>query len=121
MAKRHSIRTKRVYDAPEARDGRRFLVDGLWPRGVSRESARIEAWLREVAPSDGLRKWFAHEPAKWEEFRRRYALELEAKEATWRPIMEALAKGDVTLVFAAKDAQHSNAEALRGYLEGKRG
>ncbi len=120
MAKRLTIRTKRIYEAAAPGDGRRILVDRLWPRGVKKETARIDEWVRDVAPSDSLRAWFGHEPAKWEEFQRRYAAELEANEAAWRPIAKAAAAGDVTLLFAARDIEHNNAVALRLFLEGKR-
>jgi uncharacterized protein YeaO (DUF488 family) len=120
MAKRYAIRTKRIYDAASPSDGQRILVDRLWPRGVTREKAQIAEWAREVAPSDALRAWFGHEPAKWEEFQERYAAELEANEAAWRPIAKARRAGVVTLLFAAKDAERNNAVALKAYLESKR-
>lgn len=120
MVKKRVIRTKRIYDAPVPGDGRRVLVDRLWPRGVKRETAQIDEWVREVAPSDALRTWFGHEPAKWDEFTKRYATELEANEAAWRPIAKAAAVGDVTLLFAARDVEHNNAVALRLFLESKR-
>ncbi|GIW52372.1 MAG: hypothetical protein KatS3mg081_1727 [Gemmatimonadales bacterium] len=79
------IRVKRVYDPPAPGDGKRFLVDRLWPRGVRKEALKLEGWLREVVPSAQLRRWFGHDPEKWEEFQRRYFAELEAKPEAWRP------------------------------------
>jgi uncharacterized protein YeaO (DUF488 family) len=111
------IQTKRAYDAPEEADGTRFLVDRLWPRGIKKEDLRIEAWLKEVAPSNDLRKRFHHDPDRWEEFRERYAEELDGKSDALAPIREAARQGDVTLVYAAKDTEHNNAVALKAYLE----
>lgn len=111
------IRVKRVYDSPEAGDGTRFLVERLWPRGMKKESLRMDAWLKEVAPSDALRRWFGHDPAKWEEFQRRYRAELDAKPQAWRPILEAARLGAVTLLFSARDVEHNNAVTLKAYLE----
>lgn len=110
------IRVKRVYEAPAPADGARFLVDRLWPRGVAREALQMDAWLREVAPSSALRRRFAHDPAKWEEFRRRYFAELDRRPESWRPILDAAACGPVTLLFSARDAERNNAVALREYL-----
>jgi len=106
---------KRIYERPTAGDGRRILVDRLWPRGLSREKAGVDAWLRELAPSDALRKWFAHDPAKWPEFRRRYFAELKKKHAA-AAVREAAGGGPATLLFAARDEQHNNAVALREFL-----
>lgn len=111
------IRVKRVYDPPEADDGMRFLVERLWPRGLSRESLRLDGWLRDVAPSHELRRWFGHDPARWEEFRRRYFAELDAKPEAWHPILEAARRGNVTLLYSARDTKHNNAVALRDYLQ----
>ncbi|MDI3316604.1 MAG: DUF488 domain-containing protein [Bacillota bacterium] len=115
------IRVKRVYEPAEERDGLRFLVDRLWPRGLRREAARIDRWLKEVAPSDGLRRWFAHDPARWEEFQRRYGAELEAQPESWRPLAEAARAGDVTLLYSARDEAHNNAVALKAFLEARLG
>jgi uncharacterized protein YeaO (DUF488 family) len=93
------------------------LVDRLWPRGKSKESLGYQAWLKEVAPSDELRHWFAHDPQKWEEFQRRYAVELERKEDSWRPLVEAARRGDITLLYASKERQYNNAVVLKRYLE----
>jgi uncharacterized protein YeaO (DUF488 family) len=111
------IQAKRAYDAPEEVDGTRFLVDRLWPRGIKKEDLRIDGWLKEVAPSDDLRKWFDHDPDRWEEFRDRYAKELDEKSDALDPIREAARQGDITLVFAAKEPEHNNAVALKAYLE----
>ena len=96
-----------------------MLVDRLWPRGVRKEKLELAGWLKEVAPGDALRKWFKHDPAKWSEFQRRYAAELERNPQAWQPILEAARKGRVTLLFAAKDAEHNNAVALKAFLERK--
>jgi uncharacterized protein YeaO (DUF488 family) len=111
------LKLKRVYEPVEASDGARFLVERLWPRGLSKQAARLEAWLKEAAPSDGLRKWYGHDPDKWPEFRRRYFAELARNPEALAPIREALKKGAVTLVFAARDPQLSNARALKELLE----
>src|SRR5438045_2456350 len=103
------IRTKRAYEKPAAEDGRRYLVERLWPRGVKKSSLSIEAWLKEVAPSADLRHWFNHDPAKWQEFRRKYFAELDAHPETWAPLLEAARRGPVTLVYSARDAEHNNA------------
>jgi uncharacterized protein YeaO (DUF488 family) len=108
---------KRAYDPPGRNDGCRVLVDRLWPRGVSREEARIEVWLKEIAPSDELRKWFGHDPDKWTGFRQRYFAELEQKEELVAELAEKARVGSLTLVFGAKDEEHNNAVALREYLE----
>ena len=115
------IRVKRVYEPPAAEDGRRFLVERLWPRGVRRDALLLDGWLREVAPSDGLRRWFGHDPAKWDEFRRRYAAELDERPESWRPLLEAARQGPITLLFSARDTEHNNAVALKAYLESKLG
>ncbi len=111
------LKLKRVYEPAEASDGRRFLVERLWPRGLSKQAAKLDAWLKETAPSDELRRWYGHDPEKWPEFRRRYFAELARAPEALAPIREALRKGPVTLVFAAKDPQLSNARALKELLE----
>ena len=112
------VAVKRVYEDADAADGRRVLVDRLWPRGVSKEKARIEQWLKEIGPSDELRRWFGHDPARWNEFRRRYFAELEANAEPVRELQELARKGAVTLLYAAKDEEHNNAVALREFLKG---
>lgn len=111
------IRIKRVYERRARGDGRRFLVERLWPRGVTKDSLHANAWLKEVAPSTELRKWFAHRLARWPEFRRRYIAELNAKSDTWEPILDAARRGTVTLLYSAHDTEHNSAVVLRGYLE----
>jgi len=114
------IQTRRVYDPPRPDDGARLLVDRLWPRGVKKQELRLSGWLKEVAPSDRLRKWFAHDPAKWDEFRRRYFAQLEENPLGWQPILHAAEEGRVTLLFSAKDPERNNAVALKAFLEGKK-
>ncbi|MBI4483544.1 MAG: DUF488 domain-containing protein [Acidobacteria bacterium] len=116
----HAIHVKRVYEPPAAEDGVRLLVDRLWPRGVQRKALPLDGWLKDVAPSDALRRWYAHDPARWNEFRRRYFAELDGKPQTWQPILEAVRKGNVTLLYSARDPTHNNAVALRGYLMARR-
>ena len=111
------VRVKRVYEPPESADGVRFLVERLWPRGMKKESLQMQAWLKEVAPSDALRRWFGHDPAKWDEFRRRYFAELDGKPDALQPILEAAGHGKVTLLYSAHDTEHNNAVALKSYLE----
>ena len=111
------IKLKRAYDPPAADGGLRFLVDRLWPRGVKRDHLELEDWLKEVAPSGDLRRWFGHDPQKWDEFRQRYFAELDGKPETWQPILEAARQQDVTLVYGARDTEHNDAVALKAYLE----
>lgn len=114
---RHSlhIAIKRAYDEPTQEDGTRILVDRLWPRGLSKEQAHIDVWLKEIAPSDDLRKWFAHDPEKFAEFRSRYGAELASGEAidAMGRLCELARQGQVTLVYAAHDTEHNNAVVLR--------
>lgn|SRR5690606_15521164 len=117
MAQRsHHIRVKRVYEAPAADDGQRFLVDRLWPRGVRRDALQFDGWLKELAPSDELRKSFGHDPEHWDEFRRRYFAELAEQRQAVAELVAAADRGPVTLLFAARDEQRNNAVALREYL-----
>ena len=113
------IKLKRIYDTPERTDGKRVLIDRLWPRGVRKEEARIDAWLREIAPSDELRRWYGHKIERWEEFRKRYRDELSR--VPLKELVEELRKegkrSTVTLLFAATDTQHSNAAILKELLE----
>lgn len=118
MAEPARVAIKRVYDEPDASDGMRVLVDRLWPRGISKERAHVGLWLKEIAPGNELRTWFGHDPAKFDEFRRRYEDELAsgtALEALTR-LRELARQQTVTLVFAARDAEHSNAAVLRELL-----
>jgi len=112
------IVTKRIYDPPSHRDGRRILVDRLWPRGIKKEEAVIDEWLKEMAPSDVLRKWFDHDPAKWCEFKQKYKKELRGKGEILERLRREAGQGRVTLLFAAKDLDHNNAVALKEILEG---
>jgi uncharacterized protein YeaO (DUF488 family) len=113
------IKIKRVYDPFSSSDGRRFLVERLWPRGMVKEGLKLDAWLKDAAPSTKLRKWFKHDPARWKEFQRRYEAELKAHPEGWQPIVEAELKGAVTLLFSSRDAEHNNVVALKVFL-GKR-
>ena len=113
------IRVKRVYEPAASRDGPRFLVDRLWPRAVKKENLRLAGWIKEIAPSDRLRKWFGHDPERWTEFQRRYRVELDRNPEGWRPLLEAARKGSVTLLFSARDLEHNNAVTLKAYLESK--
>jgi uncharacterized protein YeaO (DUF488 family) len=110
------FRIKRIYDPPAAEDGRRILVDRLWPRGVSKETARIDEWLKEIAPSDELRKSFCHDPARWEEFRGRYWEELKGHGEVLERLRGEAQRGTVTLLFAAKDEKLNNAVVLAEIL-----
>ncbi len=112
------IKIKRIYDAPSRNDGYRVLVDRLWPRGMNKGKAGIDIWLKEVAPSDELRKWFNHEPQKWGDFKKRYFAELEEKREILGPIIKKHEKS-MTLLYGAKDQEHNNAVALKEYLEKK--
>lgn len=110
------IRIKRTYDPPARADGRRILVERLWPRGMKKEALAADAWMKEVAPSTKLRKWFDHRVERWDEFRRRYRAELDANPASWEPILEAAEPGTVTLLYSARDTAHNGAVVLRDYL-----
>lgn len=113
------LKIKRVYEDPEKSDGTRFLVQRLWPRGMKKEELHMEAWLKDVAPSSALRRWFGHDPAKWDEFQKRYRAELESHPEAWQPILEALKRGHVTLFYSARDVEHNNALVLQSFLEEK--
>lgn len=112
-----SIRLKRIYDGAEAADGYRVLVDRVWPRGVSKRAARLDAWLKEVAPSTGLRMWFGHDPLKWKEFKRRYGRELAARTAELEALALRARRARLTLLFGARDTRFNQAVALKDYLE----
>jgi uncharacterized protein YeaO (DUF488 family) len=114
-----SIRVKRIYEAPGEDDGFRVLVDHLWPRGLKKEDAHIDRWFKEIAPTDELRRWFGHELAKWEEFKRRYFEELDSHPEAFSELAGIAGKGRVTLLFAAKNEKFNNAVALKDYLETK--
>lgn len=110
------IQLKRVYEPARSTDGTRFLIERLWPRGIRKTSLRLDAWLKEVGPSHELRRWFSHDPKKWDEFRRKYFSELKQNAKAWAPILEAARKGRVTLLFSSHDSEHNNAVALREFL-----
>ncbi len=111
------IKLKRVYEQAEPSDGLRVLVDRLWPRGVSKEEAHVDEWLRDIAPSTELRKWFEHDPAKWPEFQQRYRGELNAKTSTLQTLLTNAAGRDITLVYASKEQRYNNVTVLKEVLE----
>jgi uncharacterized protein YeaO (DUF488 family) len=113
------ILLKRAYDKLTDADGPRFLVERLWPRGVKKSALRIDAWLRDAAPSTALRKWFSHDPAKWNEFRKRYLAELSANPEAWQALVDAARSGTITLIYSSHDGEHSNAVALKEFVETK--
>ena len=113
-----NVRLKRAYDPPAPEDGTRILVDRLWPRGVSKEHAALDQWMKEIAPSAELREWFGHAPAKWPEFRRRYAAELRGNEPLVEELRAIARKGPLTLVYSARDEEHNDAVELRDFLLG---
>lgn len=110
------IRLSRVYDHEPDPGSRSYLVDRVWPRGVRRDDLEPADWAKDVAPSPELRKWFGHDPERWEEFRRRYFAELDARPQVWRPLLDAARSGTLTLLYGARDRDHNNAVALRDYL-----
>ncbi|MDH3286092.1 MAG: DUF488 family protein [Acidobacteriota bacterium] len=111
------IRIKRIYEKPGAADGCRILIDRLWPRGVSREKARLDLWAKSVAPSHELRRWYRHDSEKWDEFRRRYFAELDANPEGVAELLDRVDQETVTLLFSSREEQLNNAAALREYLE----
>lgn len=111
-----TIHLKRAYEKPSRSDGLRILVERLWPRGLSKERAAVDVWLKEIAPSPELRRWFGHDPAKWEEFQKRYWAELDANPEAVAELRGKTGKGTVTFVYAARDEQHNGALALKEYL-----
>jgi len=110
------IEIERVYDEKERSNGYRILVDRLWPRGLKKEDVKADLWLKEVAPSSELRKWFGHDPEKWKEFKRRYFRELKDRQDELDVIRSHAKKGDVVLLYGARDAEHNHALALKEYL-----
>ncbi|AZO09286.1 MULTISPECIES: DUF488 domain-containing protein [unclassified Mesorhizobium] len=112
------IAVKRIYEAPDKADGQRVLVDRIWPRGVAKKDAALALWLKEVAPSDALRKWFGHDPERWAEFQKRYRVELDRNEEAVAELRGLLRNGKVTLLYGAHDEAHNNAVALAEYLRG---
>ena len=111
-----TITLSRVYDHEPHGKRRRYLVERLWPRGIRREEVELDSWAKDVAPSHELRKWFGHDPQRWEEFRRRYFAELDAHPQAWRPLVDAATTGEITLLYSSRDREHNNAIALRDYL-----
>lgn len=111
------IQVKRVYDPPERSDGKRILVDRLWPRGLSKDKARVDLWMKEVAPSKGLRTWYGHDPGKWNDFRERYFVELDANPLAVQELLDHAQAGQVTFVFSAREHTLNNAEALKEYID----
>jgi len=115
------LRIKRVYASPQKDDGYRILIDRLWPRGLSKEKAKVVLWLKDIAPSDQLRKWFSHKPEKWPEFKKRYFQELGAHKEPLKQIIAQSGKMRVTLLYAAKDERFNNAAALKEYMTTRKG
>jgi uncharacterized protein YeaO (DUF488 family) len=115
------IALTRVYGAGPRSRGKRFLVERLWPRGIAKAALRMDGWLKDAAPSDGLRRWFGHDPAKWDEFRKRYFAELDRHPDAWQPLLEAARAGDVEFLYSSRDTDRNNAVALKHYLQAKLG
>src|SRR5512135_324907 len=110
------IKIKRIYDQASPEDGKRIYIDRLWPRGMKKEEAKIDEWLKEISPSDALRKWFGHDPSKYEEFKRRYIMELQKHLEILEKIKKEGSKETVTLLFSAKDEEHNNATVIKEIL-----
>lgn len=113
------LRVKRVYDAPARSDGYRVLVDRIWPRGLLKEAAKLDTWVKDVAPSAELRQWFGHEPSRWASFKRRYFRELDGNQEALAQLLEGCSGRTLTLLFAAKDSAHNNAVVLKEYLDAR--
>ena len=113
------LKLKRAYDPAAPADGTRILVERLWPRALSKTKVHVDTWLKEVAPSTELRKWFGHDPEKWPQFRQRYFRELDARPEAWQPILSKARRGLVTLIYSSHDTLHNNAVALQEYLQEK--
>ncbi len=113
------IATKRIYEPATSDDGRRVLVERLWPRGVKKTAAHLDRWAKDVAPSPTLRQWFHHDPARWDEFKRRYFRELDQLPEEWKPLLADSSADRVTLVYSSHDTEHNNAVALKEYLDRK--
>lgn len=113
------IRVKRIYEEPSDQDGFRILVDRLWPRGLRKNEARLDLWMKEIAPENRLRRWFSHDPEKWEEFRKCYLKELEQKEEYVQELLDKARDTDLTLLYAAKDEIFNNATVLKEYIESR--
>jgi uncharacterized protein YeaO (DUF488 family) len=115
------IKLKRVYEKEASEDGVRYLIERLWPRGVKKATLHVDGWLKDAGPTTELRKWFSHDPARWQEFRRRYFAELDRAPENWAPIRDAAQHGTVTLLYSSHDTEHNNAVALKEYIEHKTG
>jgi len=113
------IKLKRIYDPYSRQDGKRVLVDRLWPRGIKKENAHIDEWLKDIAPSDALRKWYSHDPSRWEEFKKRYTNELKDKKELLKELLADSREGTVTLLFGARDIEHNNAVVIKELLAKK--
>lgn len=113
------VRIKRIYDSPipSSEDGKRVLIDRLWPRGLRKDEVVVDEWMKEIAPSSQLRKWFGHDPAKWEEFKKRYRKELEGKKEFVEELRKDAKHGTLTILYSAKDTEHNNAVALKEFVE----
>lgn len=116
-----NVATKRVYQKPAAGDGKRVLVDGLWPRGVSKEEARLDEWLREIAPGAELRRWFGHDPGRWDEFQKRYRAQLAGQQDALDRLRRIARSGKLSLLYGARDERHNNALVLKDMLLGRPG
>ena len=114
-----TIHIKRAYEGPSNEDGQRILVDRLWPRGISKDNAKIDFWPKEIAPSNELRKWYGHEPEKWEEFKKKYFAELDAIPEKVQELLDYVQKGTVTFVYSSKEERINNAVALKEYVEAR--
>lgn len=114
---KHGIKIKRVYETPDKNDGSRILVDRLWPRGLTKEKAKVDLWLKEIAPSTELRKWFGHDPKKWQGFRGRYETELKHHDDQLKLIKRKAKEGMVTLIYGSRDQEHNEAVVLKQFLE----
>lgn len=112
----HNVRLKRAYEPPSGQDGKRILIDRLWPRGVSKDAAALDEWMKDIAPSTDLRKWFGHDPARWEEFRRRYAEEVHHNPELLGQLRSLARHGPITLVYSAHDEEHNDAVVLRDLI-----
>jgi uncharacterized protein YeaO (DUF488 family) len=116
-----SIKVKRVYEAPVSGDGRRILIDRLWPRGLSKAGAKVDLWMKEISPSTELRQWYQHGPEKWPEFKKRYHAELDANPSAVDELLALARRGELTLLFGSREERLNNAFALKEYLESKTG
>jgi uncharacterized protein YeaO (DUF488 family) len=117
MEKFMGLNIKRAYEKPQKNDGIRILVDRLWPRGLSKKNAKIDIWLKDIAPSSELRKWFGHDPIKWIEFKKKYIKELKNNKTSVSELELEIKKGKVTLIYGAKDTEHNNAVVIKDFLE----